>query len=80
MFIFFLYYALLIIPKFPTVAKHLTHKNLTFFLWDLGKQRRPRSDAAERGVWSGSHCFLKGLFIRIWIEMKNSTKHPWNYK
>ena len=25
--------------------------------WDMGKQRRPTSDAAERGVWIGSALF-----------------------
>ena len=25
--------------------------------WDIGKQCRSRSDAAERGVWSGSSLF-----------------------
>ena len=28
----------------------LTHLSLASFLWDMGKQCRPRSDAAERGV------------------------------
>ena len=32
----------------------LTHISLASLLWDLGKQCRPRSDVAERGVWSGS--------------------------
>ena len=26
----------------------LTHLSLAFFLWDIGKQRKPRSDAAYR--------------------------------
>ena len=29
---------------------HITHISLTSFLWDIGKQNRPRSDAAKRGV------------------------------
>ena len=28
----------------------LTHISLASFLWDIGKQCRPRSDATERGV------------------------------
>ena len=29
----------------------------------IGKRRRPRSDAAERGVWSGSPLFANSLAI-----------------
>ena len=29
----------------------------------IGKQCRPRSDAAERGVWSGSPLFANSLAI-----------------
>ena len=32
---------------------------------DIGKQCRPRSDAAERGVWSGSTLFAISLEISI---------------
>ena len=35
----------------------LTHINLASHFWDIGKQCRPRSDAAERGVWSVSSLF-----------------------
>ena len=35
----------------------LTHLSLASFLSDIGKQYRPRSDAAERGIWSGSPLF-----------------------
>ena len=31
-------------------APHLTHISLASFLWDIGKECIPRSDAAERGV------------------------------
>ena len=31
----------------------LTHLSLASCLWDIGKQCRTRSDATERGVWSG---------------------------
>ena len=34
---------------------------------DIGKQCKPRSDAAERGVWSGSTLFA--------ISSEISTKH-----
>ena len=35
----------------------LTHLCLASHKWGIGKQCRPRSDAAERGVWSGSTLF-----------------------
>ena len=35
----------------------LTHVGLASFLWDMSKQLKTRSDAAERGVWSGSPLF-----------------------
>ena len=31
--------------------------SLAFFLWDIGKQWRPRPDAALCGAWSGSPLF-----------------------
>ena len=33
---------------------------------DIGMQSRPRSDAAERGVWSGSTLFAlnSGIFVK----------------
>ena len=36
------------------VANIITHLSLASHETDIGKQCRPRSDAAERGVWSGS--------------------------
>ena len=40
-------------------------------LWDMGKHRRPRSNAAECGVWSdqGLYCLLTECSIEIWIKM-----------
>ena len=35
----------------------LTHISLASQFWDICKQCRPRSDAAKRGVWSGSSLF-----------------------
>ena len=40
----------------------LTHISLASHFWDICKQRRPRSDAAERGVWSGSSLFAHRNF------------------
>ena len=34
-----------------------TQISIASFLWNIGKQCRPRSDATERGVWSGSYLF-----------------------
>ena len=46
----------------------LTHISIASYWWELGKQRRPRSDATERGIWSGSQRFAnrvsKGAKIR----------------
>ena len=41
----------------------LTQISLASFLWDIGKQCRPRSDAAERGVWWGSTLFFQKIFL-----------------
>ena len=41
----------------------------------IGKQCRPRSDAAERGVWSGSSLFANRKSIRNRIKMKTYTRH-----
>ena len=43
----------------------LTHLSLASHKRDIGKQRKPRSDAAERGVWSGPTLFASEI----------STKH-----
>ena len=38
-------------------TNNLTYLSLASYKRDIGKQRRPRSDVAERGVWSGSTLF-----------------------
>ena len=40
----------------------LTHIRLASHFWDLGKQCRPRSDATECGIWSGSTLFASKNF------------------
>ena len=40
---------------------------------DIGKQCRPRSDAAERGVWSGSTLFA----LTTGISIKHITNQNW---
>ena len=47
----------------------LTHTSLASHFWDIGKQCRPRSDAADRGQTQnaasdqGLHCLLTGISI-----------------
>ena len=48
----------------------LTHISLASYFWDTGKQYRPRWDAAERGVSSGSTLFAYRNSI------KNETSSP----
>ena len=48
----------------------LTDLCLASYKWDFGKQWRPRSDAAERGVWSGSTLF--SLSTGIYVQQGNN--------
>ena len=43
----------------------LTHVRLASFLWDFSKQCKPRSDAAERGVWSGYPPFAYRILLKF---------------
>ena len=59
-----------------TSVKHactaiLTHISLASFLWDIGKQCRPRSDATEYGVWSGSP---PSVYLQT-VLLKSKKKH-----
>ena len=57
----------------------LSHITIGSFLWDIGKQCRPRSDLAECGVWSGASLFAQIVF-RLNLN-KNEKYHqtpPWN--
>ena len=51
----------------------LTHISLASHLWDIGKQCRPRSDATERGVWSGSTLFAHKNFYQKYDKNEKST-------
>ena len=51
------------IPHFEKLIV-LTHISLASHFWDTGKQCRPRSDAAERGVWSGPSLFAYRNFYQ----------------
>ena len=44
---------------------YLIHLCLASYKRDIGKRCRPRSDAAERGVWSGSTLFAFSTGISI---------------
>ena len=52
----------------------LTHISLASFFLDLDKQCRPRSDATECGVWSGSPLFAYKMFYEN--SNKNVKYHP----
>ena len=52
----------------------LTHLSLVSHKRDIGKQCRPRSDAAERGVWSESTLFA--LTSEISTTHDNSKNWP----
>ena len=52
-----------------TDRRVLTHLCIPFRFWDLGKQRRHRSDAAQR-VWSGSTLFAYKHLYKNAIEIK----------
>ena len=54
----------------------LTHISLASHFWDLGKQCRPRSDAADAASDQGLHCLLTGISIRNRIKMRKYTRHP----
>ena len=48
--------------RFLLLGRCLTHIRLASFLWDIGKQCRPRSDATECGVRSGSPLFSYSVY------------------
>ena len=57
-----------------TQKQTLTNISLVSHLWDIGKQCKPRSDAA---FWvQGLHCLLTGICIRNRIKMKNVHQTP----
>ena len=67
-FPFFMY------PIFPK-ATSLTHISLASYKRNIGKQCRPRSDATERGVWSGSTLFA--LSSETLIKHGNNKNLPY---
>ena len=55
----------LLCSPFLMTALWLTHISLVSFLWDIDKQCKPRSEAAECGIWSGSPLFAYRMFSLI---------------
>ena len=57
----------------------LTHTiSLASLLWDIGKQCRPRPDAALSGVWSRSSLFAyKNFNYKYNKNEKNTPDIPW---
>ena len=64
--------------KMPLARKELTHISLLSFLWYLGKQRRPRSDATFYLIRVSTVCSQNVLLEQKW--KKNSPNIPkiWN--
>ena len=57
----------------------LTHLSLASLLWDIGKQKSPRCDAAERGVPSGAFLFAWRNFIeKMRLKLKITSNTPKN--
>ena len=50
----------------------LTHIRLASHFWDIGKQCRPSSDAADQGF----QCLLRGISIRNRIKKKKKNTTP----
>ena len=53
----------------------LTHISLASYFWDIGKQYRPRWDAAELGVSSGSTLFAYRNFYKKWNKSEINTPY-----
>ena len=46
-------------------SSKLTHISLASFLWDIGKECRPRPDAQNMASDQGLHCLLTKYSIKI---------------
>ena len=60
------------------ITRHLTHISMASFLWDMGKQNRPRYDAAKRGVPSGAILFAYHTMWKNAIRIKITPDAPKN--
>ena len=47
-----------------SVLFQITHISLVSFLWDIGKENKPRCDASKRGIPSGAILFADMSFIK----------------
>ena len=56
--------------------KYLTHLSLASHKRDIGRQCRPRSDAAECGVWSGSTLFALNSEISLKYGNNKTNQIP----
>ena len=59
---------------------YLSHISLVSFLWDIGKQNRPRCDAAKRGVPSGAILFADMIIIEKLNKNEKSLLEPLKMK
>ena len=60
----------------PLSRKDLTHINLMSFLWDIGKQCRPRSETSQTRRLISLNSLLIECSITIWMKMKNTYQQP----
>ena len=61
------------IKSYQHISVLLTHVSIASLFWDLGKQCRPRPDAASD---QGLHCLLTGNSIENKIKIVKYTRHP----
>ena len=60
-------------------ASPFTQISLASFVYDIGKQCIPRSDATESGVWSGSPLFTYRLSYKN-LNKNEKYKQPFKRK
>ena len=65
------------LPTENQVNSCLAHISLASFLWDIGKQCRPRPDAASD---QDPHSLLEECSFKISIKMKHTTQQPLKHK
>ena len=62
------------------VVFSLTYLSLVSILWDIGKQCKPRSDAAKAASDQVLNCMLTEVHFKLWMKLKNITQQPYNLK
>ena len=63
-----------------TCSQSLIHISMASYFWDIGKQYRPRWDAAERSVLSGSTLFAYRNFFKKWNKNEKILLIPLTLK